>query len=243
MEMRVLWLFLFAGSVAQEDMDRNVFLFSTPSKTDYVVLNPEVTEPLHNLTFCLRSYTDQMNQALLTTGTPQSQKRNMFVIFQSPTDYIQTSPYFYTSIYINNTLVSIKTKAVVLDWIHRCVTWDSNTGVLQLWVNGKVFPRRVLQKGFSIDLGEGISLGQMQKDDWSPTPPFQGEISDVHMWNEVLPPETIWQVLLNNRYINGNVISWRSLNYTIIGDVTVQPKLQCRYGNEPRSLHSQCSMD
>ncbi|OCT69016.1 hypothetical protein XELAEV_18040324mg [Xenopus laevis] len=233
MEMRVLCLLLIAGSMAREDMDRNVFLFPRSSVADYVVLTPMVTGPLDKLTVCLRSYTEGGIYALLTVGTPESRICKAFAIFYNPT-----------------------TKADILEWIHMCVTWDSDTGVLQLWVNGKVSPRRVVQKGFSIDLQDGISLGQMQiisefgwyrpishGNEWDHYTSFQGEISDVHMWNEVLSPETIRKVLLNNRDINGNVISWRSLNYTIKGDVTVQPKLQCRYDSESGNSHYQCSMD
>ncbi|KAE8588024.1 hypothetical protein XENTR_v10022283 [Xenopus tropicalis] len=214
-------------------MEGKVFIFPRQSTSDYVVLNPRLTEPLDKLTTCLRSYTDlRKNHALISVDFPGSQDRHMFDIFQGPMDYTKPTPFHLFYIYINNSLASSMEQTDILQWKHSCVTWDSNTGVLQLWVNGKVYPRRVLQKGFSIDLQDGISLGQMQRNygtGWDPEISFQGEISDVHMWNEVLPPETIWQVLLNNRYISGNVISWRSLNYTINGDVTVQPKLQCKY--------------
>ncbi|XP_018088907.1 C-reactive protein-like isoform X2 [Xenopus laevis] len=239
MKMRVLCLLLFAGSMAQEDMDRNVFLFPSKTVDDYVVLTPMVTEPLDKLTVCLRSYTDGGRYALFSVGTRKSKIRKIFVI-------VQDTSHSYPTIYINNTQVSIPAKADVLEWNHYCVTWDSNTGVLQLWVNGKVSLRKILKKGYSIDLQDGISLGQMQRDYWEELDPdlsFEGEISDVHMWNEVLSPKTIRRVLLNNREINGNVISWRSLNYTINGDVIVQPKLQCRFSTKSGSSRRECSIN
>ncbi|OCT69014.1 C-reactive protein-like [Xenopus laevis] len=245
--MRVLWLLLFAGSMAYQDMDRSVFLFPKKSSDDYVLLTPKMTGTLNKFTVCLRSYTDGKQFALFTVGTVNSQIQNMFVIVQSPSGYFH--------IYVKNVQVSIPGERDVLEWNHICVTWGN--GVLQLWVNGKVSPRTSLNSGYPIDLQQGISLGQMHLPSrnthtslyryygsrWDPEASFQGEISDVHMWDEVLPPETIRQVLLNNRDINGNVISWRSLIYTINGDVTVQPKLQCRYGSESGSSHYQCSMD
>ncbi|OCT66456.1 C-reactive protein-like isoform X1 [Xenopus laevis] len=247
--MRVLWLLLFAGSMAQQDMDRNVFLFSRKSLTNDVVLTPMATGPLRKLTVCLRSYTNEGKYALLTMGIENSQIRNMFVISHSTPGYFD--------IYINDLSLFNPGTRDVLEWNHICVTWDSDTGVLQLWVNGKLSPRTVLQKGSSIDLQGGISLGQMHIKasywhhgrlrfndiKWDPETSFKGEISDVHMWNEVLSPETIRRVLLNDREINGNVISWRSLNYTINGDVIVQPKIQCRYGSESGSSHSQCYIE
>ncbi|XP_031747058.1 C-reactive protein isoform X2 [Xenopus tropicalis] len=226
MAMQILWLLFIAGSMAQEDMDKKVFLFPSQSPSDYVVLKPMVTGPLDKLTACLRSYTDRGGSPLLTVGIPVSQIRNVFSIFQFNIDYSQK--YFYSKIYVNNMAVTIHASVDVLDWNHICVTWDSNTGVLQLWVNGKLSPLTVLQKGFSIDLQDGISLGQMQKyldPEWDPNASFQGEITDVHMWNKVLPPEEIEQVQRNYLYTDGNVVSWRSLRYTIIGDVIVQPKL------------------
>eukprot|EP00079_Xenopus_tropicalis_P029526 XP_012824980.1 PREDICTED: C-reactive protein-like [Xenopus tropicalis] len=225
MAMQILWLLFIAGSMAQEDMDKKVFLFPSQSPSDYVVLKPMVTGPLDKLTACLRSYADQGGSPLLTVGIPVSQIRNVFSIFQFNIDYSQK--YFYSKIYVNNMAVTIHASVDVLDWNHICVTWDSNTGVLQLWVNGKVFIRRALQKGFSIDLQDNISLGQMRRY-YGPRSetmiPFQGEITDVNMWNRILPPGIIKQIPLNSS-VNGNVISWRSLSYTIKGNVIVQPKL------------------
>ncbi|NP_001088087.1 uncharacterized protein LOC494784 precursor [Xenopus laevis] len=217
-----LWLLLIAGSMADQNMRDNVFLFPSQSASDYVLLTPKMTGPLQKLTVCLRSNTDRGGSALFTVGTPESRIRNIFSILP----FTMANPYFYCKIYINNTDVTINAKADVLSWIHMCVTWDSNTGVVELWVNGRAFIRRVLQKGFSIDLQEGIALGQMRRNsrrEWETALPFQGEITDVNMWNSVLSPGYIKQVQQHHNMI-GNVISWWSLNYTIKGNVIVQPK-------------------
>ncbi|NP_001089313.1 uncharacterized protein LOC734363 isoform X2 [Xenopus laevis] len=205
-------------------MARSVFLFPRSSADDYVVLKPMVTEPLNKLTVCFRSYTEGGRYAFFNTGTPESQIYNPFVIFQQGSSYL--------NIYMNNTYVSIPDKADVLEWIHRCVTWDSDTGVLQLRVNGKVYPRRVVNKGFSIDLQEGISLGQMQMyygTEWDPNTSFQGEICDFHMWNRVLSLDDMREA--DHSGIDGNVISWNRLNYIINGEVIVQPKPMCTYSS------------
>ncbi|XP_018088909.1 C-reactive protein-like [Xenopus laevis] len=239
MEMQILWLLLIAGSMAQEDMDRNVFLFPSQSVADYVVLTPMVTEPLDKLTVCWRSYSISRRYAFFNVGTPKSQIE-MSVVLQSVPCYSSELPYCFSNIVINNEQVSIPEKADPLEWNHICVTWDSNTGVLQLWVNGKVSPRTVLQEGSSIDLQDGIILGQKRlyyRNEWDSQISFQGEICDVHMWNRVLSPENLKRVLLHKRYRSGNVISWRSLNYTVNGNVTVQPKLQSIHGCESDSLH------
>ncbi|XP_012825092.1 C-reactive protein [Xenopus tropicalis] len=228
--MRVLWLLLVAGSMAREDMERNVFLFPNQNGSDYVLLTPMVTEPLDKLTVCLRIYTNDRRYALFNVGTTKS-SIEMSVVFQ-PMSCYSGYPYCSTDIFMNTTQVSIPAKANPLDWNHICVTWDSDAGVLQLWVNGKLSPRTIMQEAFSVDLQKGFVLGQKRHyydQKWDSYVSFQGEISDVHMWNRVLPPATIGKVLLNKRYINGNVISWRSLKYTVYGNVIVQPKLQCRY--------------
>uniref|UniRef100_A0A6I8Q1S1 Pentraxin family member n=1 Tax=Xenopus tropicalis TaxID=8364 RepID=A0A6I8Q1S1_XENTR len=231
--MRVLWLLLVAGSMAREDMERNVFLFPNQNGSDYVLLTPMVTEPLDKLTVCLRIYTNDRRYALFNVGTTKSSIEITFMVCSS----------LYTIyIYIYGT----KSKSVTaggLGWNHICVTWDSYTGVLQLWVNGKVSPRTIMQEAFSVDLQKGFVLGQKRDyyyQKWDSYVSFEGEISDVHMWNRVLPPETIRKVLLNRRNINGNVISWRSLNYTLYGNVTVQPKLQCSSWTNAWSSYWSC---
>ncbi|KAM4662742.1 C-reactive protein-like [Discoglossus pictus] len=234
MERVILWFVLFTGSLAQQDMDGKVFLFSEATATAHVVLQPTLTKPLDKLTICLRSYTELTRvHPLISVATPGPGKDNTFLILQNSNNIC--------SIYVNNEETKIKTNPEVLDWKHTCVTWASDTGVIQLWINGKSYPRRTTKKGFSIGIQTSIVLGQEQDSfggGFNLIQSFVGELSDVHMWDYVLSPKDIQQALFNNKHLNGNVISWRSLHYKLNGDVLVQSKLQ--YKIDGHELYSQC---
>ncbi|XP_073479436.1 serum amyloid P-component-like [Aquarana catesbeiana] len=199
-------------------LEGKVFVFPKETDTDHVILKPTITRPLQKVSVCLRSYTDLSRPytpfSLATPG-----KDNAFVIYLQPPNTC--------SVYINQELSSFKTDSESLDWRHICVTWDSNTGVVQLWVNGKLYPRRVSMNGSSIAAETSIVLGQEQDSfggKFDDKQSLVGEISDVHMWDYVLTPENIKKVISGEH--NGNVINWISLYLEIKGEVLVQPKFQ-----------------
>ncbi|MEE6521277.1 hypothetical protein FKM82_019401 [Ascaphus truei] len=235
MERCLLW-FLFTGSLAQQNLDSKVFIFPRETSTSYVILKPTLEKPLNKLTICLRSYTElNRDHSLFSLAIPGSGTDNTFLIFPKPPNF--------ASVYINQEETRIKTEAAVLDWKHTCVSWESATGVIQLWINGKLYPRRASKKGFSINIQMSIILGQEQDSyggGFDSKQSFMGEISDVHMWDYVLTSKNIQQALLNSKDLNGNVISWRSLQYEIKGDVIVQPKLQCRVGENAYNSFYPC---
>ncbi|XP_077327315.1 uncharacterized protein LOC143962145 [Lithobates pipiens] len=201
-----------------QHLEDKVFLFPKETDTDHVILRPTITEPLQKVSVCLRSYTELSRPytpfSLATPG-----KDNAFVIYLQPPETC--------SVYINQELTSFKTDSESLEWRHICVTWDSDTGVVQLWVNGKLYPRRVSMKGSSIVAETSIVLGQEQDSfggKFDEKQSLVGELSDVHMWDYVLTPEDIKKVISGGH--NGNVINWLSLYYEIKGEVLVQPKFQ-----------------
>ncbi|KAG8449832.1 hypothetical protein GDO86_016487 [Hymenochirus boettgeri] len=200
-------------------MKNEVFIFPKKSVSDYVILTPMLTDPLKNMTVCLRTYTDLRpgQQALFTIGITNPTSRHTFSIFESVSNYFLT--------YINNSGVHFQRDPDVREWRHICVSWDSTTGLFQLWVNDKKYPRTMLQRGYSIDLKEVIVLGQMQLNkgkEWDSTASFQGEICDVNMWDKVLSTEEVGAAMLYGG--NGNIISWESLHYQIKGDVLIQKR-------------------
>ncbi|CAI9597503.1 unnamed protein product [Staurois parvus] len=199
-------------------MESKVFVFPKETSTAHVILRPEITRPLQEVSVCLRSYTDLSRPytpfSLATPG-----KDNAFFIYLQPPNVC--------SVHINQEDTYFRTDSESLDWRHICVTWDSNTGVVQLWVNGKLYPRRVSMKGSSIAAEASIVLGQEQDSfggGFEASQSLVGEISDVHMWDYALTPEDIHKVISGRH--NGNVINWVSLYYEIKGEVLVQPRLQ-----------------
>ncbi|XP_073479431.1 C-reactive protein-like isoform X3 [Aquarana catesbeiana] len=215
-------LLVIPASLAQEDMKGKVFLFPKETNTDYVSLTPNITKPLEKVSVCLRSYTDLPGTcSLFSLATPGMEEA--FYI----ADYSLSS-----TIYINGNSTRFITASESLVWRHICVTWDSDTGVVLLWINGKLYLRTVSTKGSSIAAETSIVLGQRQNTFegqsfslW----PFVGEISDVHMWDYVLTPDELLQALHSNA--QGNIINWNALHYKIKGGILVQPKFQCTYLN------------
>lgn len=219
MILHALLLVGLMGFHAEQDMGNNVFLFPKQSSTAHVVLKPEIKAPLKKLTVCLKSYTElSRNYSLFSLAMSGPQQHNAFLIFAEPPDSC--------SVYIDQSESNIKTDPDRLDWKHTCVTWDSETGIIQLWINGKLYPRKVSKKGFSIDPELSIIIGQEQDSfggGFNKNQCFVGELSDVNMWDYVLTPGDIQKVITNDQI--GNIINWRSLNFEMKGLVLIEPKL------------------
>ncbi|KAM5126683.1 C-reactive protein-like [Mantella aurantiaca] len=233
MELCVLLLLVvIPTSLAQKDLEGKVFVFPSRISTDYVILKPTITKPLEKLSVCLNFYSDlQLPFSLFSLATSES--KNAFYFYSN-------TPVYY-SVAVNSVYQLFITNSNSLDWIHICVTWDSDTGVVQLWVNEKVYPRKVLGKGFSITNESSIVLGQTYNsvgEDFNTYMSLAGEISDVHMWDYVLTPKDIQKVISGNRH--GNVISWKSLVYEVKGNILLQPKLQCKSWGSVSSLCTPC---
>nr|DBA18165.1 TPA: hypothetical protein GDO54_016447 [Pyxicephalus adspersus] len=186
-------------------MKGKVFLFPKPTATAHVILKPNITKPLEKVTVCLKSYTELTRTYSLFSLAKHSEGHNTFLIFPKPPNNCL--------VYVQEVENVFKIDTEVLDWQHTCVSWDSSTGVIQLWINGKLYPRRVSKKGATIGPKTSIVLGQDQDSfggGFDINQSFSGEKSDVHMWDYVLTPEDMQKGMAGG--FNGNLINWNSLN-------------------------------
>ncbi|XP_040197931.1 C-reactive protein-like [Rana temporaria] len=198
-------------------LEGKVFVFPKETNTSHVILRPTITQPLSKVSVCLRSYTD-LSRHYTTFSLATPEKDNAFLFYLQPPNTFSMS--------VNQEDTYFKTDSETLGWRHTCVIWDSDTGVVQLWVNGKPYPRKVSMKGSSIAAKTSIVLGQDQDSfggKFESKQSLVGEISDVHMWDYVLTPEDVQKAYYCD--FHGNVINWKSLVYEIKGDVLIQPKL------------------
>ncbi|KAM4662743.1 serum amyloid P-component-like [Discoglossus pictus] len=222
MEKVQVWVAFFvglSGCFAQKDMNDQVFRFYKMSNTSYVRIRPEKDGPFDAITVCLKSYTLlKRPYSLFSMNTPFID--NDFLIFPIPHP-------------VNQISVSVGSKDFhfqlreddVLEWRSTCVTWESITGLLALWINGKPCQQTVFQKGYRINSSPIIIIGQEQDSyggEFDATQSFVGEITDVHMWDKVLSFTDIKNVLTNEG-VAGNVIYWGSLKYEQMGDVSIGP--------------------
>ncbi|XP_041926131.1 serum amyloid P-component-like [Alosa sapidissima] len=88
-------------------------------------------------------------------------------------------------------------------WTSLCATWDSATGMTQMWKDGKMSVRKC--------------MGRSQKCYGTPVVTlsgFEGQVTDIHVWDKALPFSSLRAYLKGQCYSPGNLLSWRDISYT-----------------------------
>uniref|UniRef100_A0A3P9IEQ0 Pentraxin family member n=1 Tax=Oryzias latipes TaxID=8090 RepID=A0A3P9IEQ0_ORYLA len=102
-------------------------------------------------------------------------------------------------------------------WYSNCSTWDSATGLVQIWFDGKPSFRKYIISG-AITQTAILLLGQEQDSHgggFNINQSFVGMMSDVHMWNYTLSPCEIQNYMNKGSFTPGNVLNWKALNFQI----------------------------
>ncbi|XP_056408689.1 jeltraxin-like [Hyla sarda] len=160
-----------------------------------------------------------------------------FVTLQSPDKALRQITWFSTN--SSRSHHPRESAPTFLSLLHTCVTWDSVTGLLQLWINGKRYPRRITTSRSPIGPQMSIILGQDQDSfggGFQASQSFLGEICDVNMWDYVLPPEVIKAYFDDYYNITGNIYSWVTGAYKVHGNIVSltnqfydrKPQRQCK---------------
>ncbi|XP_060107894.1 C-reactive protein-like [Heteronotia binoei] len=228
----LLSLFLLAsgllGSLALEDLERKAFVFPVASDTAHVVLKAKIRHPLTSFTVCLRFYTDLTRGYSLFSYASRNHDNELYLLALNPKQY---KFHLGDEALIFSVPEALNTNPVGK---HVCVSWESSTGLVELWVNGQPLVRKSLLKGHSVRPEGSIVLGQDQDSfggSFDINESFVGEITDVYMWDRVLYPDEV--VLASyNHALPDYLINWISLDYSITGDALVKPALLSAHRTE-----------
>lgn len=224
MKLLICLLMLVSDSAATEDMSGKIFAFSQRSTHFYVKVNVAQSN-FSAVTVCHRTFTDfKPSHSFFSLTTPSLHSYGFQTCYNS--DKKQMSVW----------VKYVRADFSLLDyapntWHSICSTWNSSTGVVKLWMNGRPFPQQYIVE-FPISGQPYIILGQEQNeygqtDGFLSAMSYVGMMADVHMWDYVLSDCEIHSYMAEQAFTPGNVVNWAALNYNINGRVMVHEKQIC----------------
>uniref|UniRef100_A0A8C0UCI0 Pentraxin family member n=2 Tax=Cyanistes caeruleus TaxID=156563 RepID=A0A8C0UCI0_CYACU len=198
------------------DLQQKVFVFPQESPTAHVQVTAKLEQPLHNFTVCLRSFTDLTRPYSLFSYATEKQS-NEILLFKPKAGQYELA--------VGNKLLFFTVPVSLAESEHVCVSWESSTGIVGFWFNGKPWPRKGLQKGYTVGVPASILLGQDQDSfggGFEAKQSFVGEISSVYMWDTGISNSEVLGAM-HNKPTQTPIFGWRNFPYKIVGDVYLKP--------------------
>uniref|UniRef100_A0A3Q3ALL1 Pentraxin family member n=1 Tax=Kryptolebias marmoratus TaxID=37003 RepID=A0A3Q3ALL1_KRYMA len=199
------------------DLTGKMFTFPEETNTANVKMNLP-TQNLNAASVCFRFITDlRRRHSLFSLST--NQFSNHFLI-------LKDEPANSLDIYINNKSVRFEGLNYELNtWHSVCSSWDAESGLGQLWFDGKPTVRRFF--GESQISQPIVVLGQEQDSfggRFDAKQSFVGMMSDIHMWDYTLSACEIQRYMDDKYFTPGNVLNWRALTFQATGRVLIETK-------------------
>ncbi|KAM9852119.1 C-reactive protein-like [Aulostomus maculatus] len=212
---------LTAGAAGLQDLSGQMFIFPQENNVAHVRLTAS-RQNFSTVTVCFRSYTDlKRDHSLFSLAT--SSFNNAYLIFwDESTQELQP--------HVRNKRAEFRREDYELNtWHSICSTWDSTSGLTQLWFDGKPSIRKYISSGSNIVGNSIIVLGQDQDSlggGFQAGQSFVGMMSDVHMWDYILSPCEIQNYVNDLNLTPGNLVNWRALDFQIVDRVLLENKQQ-----------------
>ncbi|XP_041901119.1 mucosal pentraxin-like isoform X1 [Corvus kubaryi] len=198
------------------DMVGSVFVFPQESQSAYVQVKAKLEQPLNNFTVCLRSFTDLTRPCSLFSYATKNQSKEIRLFKPGPGRY---------ELYVGGKFLLFRVPKSLEESEHVCASWESSTGIVRFWFNGKPWPRKGLQRGYTVGVPASILLGQDQDSfggRFNDQQSFMGEISSVYMWDMGISTSEV-KAAMYNRPNETPIFGWRNFPYKIVGEVYLKP--------------------
>ncbi|XP_041797603.1 C-reactive protein-like [Chelmon rostratus] len=219
MKLLLLLTLLTACAATPEDLSGRMFTFPQETNTAHVRLTAS-SQDFRAVTACHRSFTDlKRDHILFSLATPSN--ANALLIFWDEANkemepHIRDKKSEYRGQDYKPNM-----------WHSICTTWDSTSGLVQLWFDGQPTIRKFVTSGSNIRGSTIVILGQEQDSHgggFDLKQSFVGMMSDVHMWDYILSPCEIQNYMDGLNFTPGNVLNWSALEFQIIDRVLIEDK-------------------
>uniref|UniRef100_A0A669AWC9 Pentraxin family member n=1 Tax=Oreochromis niloticus TaxID=8128 RepID=A0A669AWC9_ORENI len=202
-----------------KDLSNKIFTFPEETNTAHVRVTTS-RQDLRAVTVCFRSFTDlNRDHSLFSLATPSA--INNFLIFKKAANGL-------FDLWARGKANKVEGIAYKLNtWHSICSTWDSTSGLMQLWVNGVPSSKKFTNSGSNINGPIIIVLGQEQDTHgggFDIKQSFVGMMSDVHMWDYTLSRCKIQNYSNNRSFMPGNVLNWNAFEFQTVGRVLIENK-------------------
>lgn len=177
-------------------------MFSVMSGSTVTFSGPPQYSDISALTICLRIVTESVPGTAIFT----------FTIRNSPTLTLRSmtgSGYELTVGQASKTLhlvSEVPSFGKLWPWTSLCVTWDSATGMAQMWKDGKMSVRIGMWRGQYFYGTPAMTLSG-----------YEGQVTDIHVWDKALPLSSLRSYNQGWGYPSGNMLNWQNMRYTLRG--------------------------
>ncbi|NXC29164.1 SAMP protein, partial [Campylorhamphus procurvoides] len=199
------------------DLLGSVFVFPHESQTSHVLVRAKPEQPLQNFSVCLRSFTDLTRPYSLFSYSTEQHGSDILLRKAKPNVY---------QFFVGGKSLSFTVPRSLAGSEHVCATWESSTGIVGFWFNGKPWPRKGLQKGYTVGNEASIVLGQRRKErsggGFEAQQCFVGEMSSVYMWDTGISTSGV-RSAMHNWPEETPIFGWRNFPYEIVGEVYLKP--------------------
>ncbi|NXH34268.1 MPTX protein, partial [Myiagra hebetior] len=198
------------------DMVGSVFVFPQESQSAYVQVKVKLEQPLNNFTVCLRSFTNLTRPCSLFSYATEDQDNEILLFKPRPGLY---------EFYVGGKCLVFTVPQSLGKSEHVCASWESSTGIVRFWFNGKPWPRKGLQRGYTVGVPASILLGQDQDSfggGFNDQESFVGEISSVYMWDMGISTSGVEAAMYDYSH-QTPIFGWRNFPYKIVGEVYLKP--------------------
>ncbi|XP_060946893.1 C-reactive protein-like [Limanda limanda] len=202
---------MLAGSVVMKTL-----VFQTESSDSFVEMVPMKPLNLRAFTLCMRVATELKGEREVILFAYRTQHYDELNVWRELDGRL--------SFHLSGGIVYFDIPQIGALETHLCFTWNSGSGAATVFMDGRKSLTKICKKGHTIRPGGTVIIGQdpdIFMGEYDAGQSFVGEISDVNLWDTVLPASTIQDIYTGKRVARGNVFDWETIDLKINGQVDV----------------------